>query len=177
MAKNNGAKELAKKMESLQKELEAKADELTRDVLLTGMESATLYRSSERGGFQKYDGDDDVDISIQYNITGGKHSRKDTRHAKKGEGSLVAVGESVLFQEFGTGLPALSGHPDPQGFVAGSWSESHKHKWNSPSGWWYTGSDGERHHTYGNAPQMFMYKSYIDMKEKSDELMKEMFKK
>lgn len=44
-----------------------------------------------------------------------------------------------------------------------------------PNGWWYLGDDGEWHHSYGIQASMPMYKASVEMRQKIDLIVKEVF--
>lgn len=112
----------------------------------------------------QYDGDNDV------TVTGPEWV---------GENKLVirASGKSVLFIEFGSGLPGY-GHPKAQdlGYGPGTYSDSEalggKHHWDDPKGWFY--KHDERSH--GNPPARAMYDAGKEMRERVAEIAREVFR-
>ena len=84
--------------------------------------------------------------------------------------------EKILFLEFGTGIKYSSiRHPkaDELGYGAGTFPG--KGYWNDPAGWWYMGKDGEFHHTFGVAPRRPMYDTAKELREKINDVIKEVF--
>ena len=114
-----------------------------------------------------YDGTNDVSVSVE--------SRDNNKVA------VVAVGSSVLFIEFGTGVKYPYNHPEAgkNGFTRGGYGYKLGRLEN---GWRYTGdpgSNGEvittgKHagevHTYGNPANMSMYETVRELEEKFEEI-------
>lgn len=138
-----------------------------------------LYRLSQEGyqiaaaGFEKaqYDGVNDSVVSIEnrdYNVR-----------------AVVALGSSVLFIEFGTGVTYSDNHPEASknGMIRGGYGQGKGNQ----STWGYYGSPGtngvvqkEIDHetlvtTHGNPANMPMYDAVKQLKEKLPELVKEVF--
>ncbi|MCM1223013.1 MAG: hypothetical protein NC548_52035 [Lachnospiraceae bacterium] len=115
----------------------------------------------------EYDGTNDVSVTVE--------NRGDYKVA------IVAVGSSVLFIEFGTGIRYPDNHP-----------EAHTHGFNRgeygyklgqlKGGWRYMGSPGThgevittgKHagevHTYGNPANMSMYQTMKELEQKFEEI-------
>lgn len=108
------------------------------------------------------DGGNDVTVNIE---------------AKPRHTTLVAEGKDVLFVEFGAGARYGYGHPQAQefGFGPGTYNPA-SGNWANEKGWWYTGDDGESHHSYGNAPAMVMYRAAKEMRQILPEVAREVFK-
>lgn len=116
-----------------------------------------------------YDGTNDVSVSLE----------------KRGQNkvAVVAVGSSVLFIEFGTGVRYTESHPeaDANGMTRGAYGY---HLGRLEKGWRYTGdpgSNGEvitegKHagevHTYGNPANMSMYQTVRELEEKFEEIVR-----
>lgn len=114
-----------------------------------------------------YDGTNDVSVSVE--------SRDNNKVA------VVAVGNSVLFIEFGTGVKYPDIHPEAgkNGFTRGGYGYK---LGRLEKGWRYTGdpgSNGEvittgKHagevHTYGNPANMSMYETVRELEEKFAEI-------
>lgn len=127
-----------------------------------------------RAKFQtaQYDGTNDVSVSVE----------------ERGENKLavIAIGSSVLFIEFGTGVKYTEQHPDAgkNGFIRGEYG----HKLGKlPDGWRYKGNPGTngemitsgKHtgevHTYGNPANMSMYDTVKELEEKFEEIAKRIY--
>ena len=133
-----------------------KADELTRRLAEIGADEA-------RVGFTgaMYDGDNDTTVTVEPNGDNGY--------------SIIASGTAVLFIEFGSGITYGYGHPDPEveGAQMGPGTyPSDKGHWNDPNGWYYAHDK----HTYGNPPSMTMYNTANDMRDKVQEVAREVFR-
>jgi hypothetical protein len=97
---------------------------------------------------------------------------------------IIAQGEDVCFVEFGAGIRYGEGYPStspsgkgsgrPRGVVG--IGEYGKGKGKNPKGWWYTGDDGDGHHTYGNPPSMTMWKTSVELREIISDIAREVFK-
>lgn len=106
----------------------------------------------------------------------------------RGEGKIavVAVGGSVLFIEFGTGIKYPDNHPEAgkHGMIRGQYGHG---LGKLPQGWRYKGdpgSNGEvitdgKHagevHTYGNPANMSMYLTVRELEEKFEEIARRVF--
>lgn len=87
---------------------------------------------------------------------------------------IVASGPYILFLEFGSGI-RYSGTKNPKaaemGYGPGTYPSNAPQQnppydnWESPTGWYYYGDDGQVHHTYGVRAKMPMYRA-------SEEIMK-----
>lgn len=110
----------------------------------------------------QYDGERDVTV----------HWEKRGEHRI----ALVAVGASVLFIEFGTGITyAGAGHPwgASTGMVPGSWSEGPEGKghWKDPKGWYY--AHGMK--SLGNPAGMAMYETGKELEQKFEEIARRVY--
>ena len=90
---------------------------------------------------------------------------------------IIAKGEDVCFVEFGAGIRYGQGYQGnkPKGIV--DIGQYGKKKGSNPKGWWYTGNDGDGHHTYGNPPSMAMWKTSVELREIIGEIAREVFSK
>ena len=132
-----------------------KADELTRRL-------AEIGAGEARVGFTgaMYDGDNDTVVTVEPNGNGY---------------SIIASGHAVLFIEFGAGITYGYGHPDPEveGVQMGPGTyPTESIYWAAPEGWYYANDK----HTYGNPPSMAMYNAANDMRDKVQELAREVFR-
>lgn len=115
----------------------------------------------------EYDGTNDVSVSVE--------------NRDKNKVAIVAIGSSVLFIEFGTGVKYPDTHPEAHshGFSRGEYG----HKLGRlKKGWRYTGSPGThgevittgKHagevHTYGNPANMSMYQTVKELEQKFEEI-------
>ena len=98
---------------------------------------------------------------------------------QKGQGNtyyILADGETVLFMEFGAGVKhAGSGHPKASEFGMGPGTYPNQKHAFDPNGWWFN-QDGEKIHTYGNAPGMPMYNAGQDLRKEILQVAQEVFK-
>lgn len=113
----------------------------------------------------RYDGTNDVSVSLE----------------RKGEMAVavVAIGSSVLFIEFGTGVKYPANHPEAakNGFVHGKYGYG---LGQLQGGWRYTGDPGTsgepdpdhpgQIHTYGNPANMSMYDAMRELREIFEEI-------
>lgn len=147
--------------------LERKTQELARELADRGMADARIrFQNAE------YDGMKDVQVSVQ----------------QEGENTFatVAVGSSVLFIEFGTGVRyAAPAHPDAQrlGYTRGGYGH---HQGLNEKGWVYRGASGGTHgkpvndaqtkwHTYGNPANMCMYYTVQDLRRELEQIARGVF--
>ena len=108
-----------------------------------------------------YDGDKDVEVTVE--------RREENTYA------IVASGATVLILEFGAGVTYGNGHPQAAEFGYGPGTYPGQTHAFDPKGWWYTGSDGKGHHSYGNAPSMVMYITGIELEQEVERVAKEVF--
>lgn len=88
---------------------------------------------------------------------------------------ILAGGETVMFMEFGAGVKHGNGHPQAQEFGMGPGTyPGQKHAFD-PQGWWFN-QDGQKIHTYGNAPGMPMYNAAKDLRKEIQQVAQEVFK-
>ena len=107
----------------------------------------------------KYDGDNDVRVSVEKR---GKTAR-----------AVVAFGRAALFIEFGSGVIRPL-HPEtPEGLERGSWSDGPqgKHHWQDPEGWYY--AHGKK--SKGNPANMAMYETVKELERRLEEIAREVF--
>lgn len=120
----------------------------------------------------EYDGTNDVSVSIEQRTTNRV--------------AIVAVGNAVLFIEFGTGVKYPDNHPEAasKGMIRGEYG----HKLGRlEKGWRYKGDPGThgemitegKHmgeiHTYGNPANMCMYLTVRDLEEKFEEIARRVY--
>lgn len=124
-------------------------------------------------GFQKaqYDGTNDSAVSVENR---GEKVR-----------AVVAVGSSVLFIEFGTGITYPDDHPEAakHGMVRGGYGQGH----GSQTTWGYYGDPGTHGHirsegergqlvtTHGNPANKPMYEAVKQLERRLPELVREVF--
>lgn len=121
-----------KQLKEYQAEFERKEQEFVRRLAEIGVSVA-------RAGYQiaDYDGEKDVVVSM---------NQEGTR------ATVVAMGSTVGFIEFGTGVryPEWSG--DDTEYTPPVHGSYGKGKGKNPHGWWFTAGAGASQHTYGNMP-------------------------
>lgn len=139
--------------------------------LLEALAQEGMQIASVKFGEAQYDGMNDVECAIELGETSV---------------AVLAVGESVLFIEFGTGIRYPDSHPEgaQNGMVHGGYGHGLGRLEN---GWRYTGfpgSNGEvittgRHagqvHTYGNPANACMYDTKKELETKFAEIARRCF--
>lgn len=155
-------------LERYEKSLNEKATQLVQCLADRGMTVSQLRFSNAQ-----YDGSNDVSVSVD---TRGELAR-----------AVVAVGGSVLFIEFGTGVRYPDDHPEAarNGMVRGGYGH---HLGRNPNGWRYKGNpgtNGERittgkHagevRTHGNPANKCMYSSIRGLEETFRDTVREVFR-
>ena len=144
-------------IEAFEKYLTEKTNELLQRLAEIGVEVMRV-----KFGNATYDGTKEVDCSY---MQGSDNSSV----------MVVAVGKSVLFIEFGSGILFPDAHPDPAAamYPHGSWSESAEGKghWDDPNGWYY--AHGQK--SYGNPANMSMYQTIRDLEDRFEEIVRSVF--
>lgn len=160
------------------------------DVLIRGIEEyqkwledrtkLLLQRLADQGyqiasaGFQQaqYDGTNDSAVSIEER---GEYTK-----------AIVALGNSVLFIEFGTGVTYPDDHPERPAEVGGRGTYGYRFG-SSPNGWRYPESNGAgstatpdpNHpgylHTFGNPANKPMYEAAKRLREELPKMVREVF--
>ena len=136
------------------KRVEHKAQEIAERLAQYGLQQVRIGYDAAL-----YDGDKDVEVSVE---------RIDDNTF-----AINASGTNVLILEFGAGVTYGYGHPDVGEFGPGTYP-GQKHAMD-PKGWWYTGSDGESHHSYGNVPSMVMYLTAMELEQEVLNVAREVF--
>lgn len=153
----NGIDAVIRRLENYANNLETKKKTFLERLADIGVNTAEINFSRAQ-----YDGDGTVDV--------------DKGWIDDNTIAVQASGNSVLFIEFGTGLPAAADvHEwgEKTGYVAGSWSDSEQGKghWQDP-GWWYY-EHGKR--SSGNPPARAMYEASKEMRENIIKIAREVF--
>ena len=136
-------------LEHDKKWLQTKADEVARRLAERGVTLARMYFDGAQ-----YDGIKDVSVDFE--------RRGDTQYA------VVAVGDTALILEFGSGVLLGYGHPEAavNGMGPGPYPDGKGH-WNDPNGW-YLPKEVQtvvgRQKSYGNAPAGAMYGASKELK-------------
>ena len=156
-----------KELESYKKWLKEKTEELVKELAKQGVEIAKLKFASAA-----YDGTKDVSVSFK--------QKKDTRYA------VMAVGGTVLFIEFGTGITYPDDHPEKPAGLIGRGEYGHK-LGRLPNGWRYNGDPGTngvvimqgKHagmvQTKGNPANASLYLTERELETKFKEIVKKVF--
>lgn len=139
-------------------------------VLIDRLASEGLTVASAKFASAVYDGTNDVSVTVE---SRGEHGR-----------AVVAVGASVLFIEFGTGIMYPDDHPEAaeHGMVRGGYG---KGKGKQPT-WGYYGDPGTNGHlrngkqgnlvtTHGNPANMAMYGTVKELRESITRIVREVF--
>ena len=144
-----------KTLEAYSRSLDDKAKELCRRLAELGMTVASA--AYDNVAYTRLVGDVDYDITVEPTENGYK---------------VLADGNSVLFIEFGAGIRFGDGHPLNSQFGMGPGTfNPESDNWKSPYGWWTPGGE----HTYGNQPSMGMYYAGKEIKNKVEEIAREVF--
>ena len=168
-----GIDEAIKELENWYEWLIDKTKEFVKVLSDNGVEIARV-----NFGKAVYDGTNDVKVEVREN---GEFKK-----------AIVAIGSTVLFIEFGTGIKYPDDHPEKFADLAGR-GEYGKKKGANPEGWSYVGNSGgtngeyraTRHrrdgtatiwHTYGNPANMSMYLTREELKRKFEEVARRVFK-
>lgn len=132
--------------------IKKKTDDLARRLGEIGVQRAEVYFAEAQ-----YDGKNDTRVRLE--------------HRGDGQYAVIAEGLATVFIEFGSGLIGY-GHPEPQGLVPGSYSDTiGKGHWNDPRGWYY--AHGQKSH--GNPPAAAMYKSEKEVEQEILNIVEEVF--
>ena len=107
-----------------------------------------------------YHGIKDVDLSVD--------QRGESTYA------IVASGETVLILEFGAGVTYGYGHPQAGEFGMGPTTYPGQKHAADPNGWWLPKEAGGGH-TYGNPPAMSMYLTGKELRNRLEEVAREVF--
>lgn len=153
-----GIERILKALDEYEREMNRKAQELVTRLAQEGMEIARFTFD-----IAAYDGVKDVTVYIE--------PRGELRTA------VVAVGQSVLFLEFGAGYLLGYGHPEPMGFGPGTYPG--RGHWDNPNGWYLPKAVQEAtgiEHSVGNAPSMGMYNAEKELEQRIQEIAAEVFK-
>lgn len=140
-------------------------------ILLNRLTEEGLSITSARFSQAVYDGTNDVSVSVENR---GERVR-----------AVVAIGSSVLFIEFGTGVTYPDNHPEAatNGFSRGSYGKGH----GKQASWGYYGEAGTNGIvktkkngqavviTKGNPANMSMYETVKALKDRLPALVKEVF--
>ena len=135
---------------------EEKARELAERLAALGATVASIRFSRA-----VYTGKKDVEVTVEALPNGYK---------------VKAVGESVLFIEFGSGVTYGYGHPEAGefGMGPGTYPDGKGH-WDDPKGWYLPKSAGGGH-TFGNPPAMPMYEARKAIEQELPRIVKEVFR-
>lgn len=139
-----GIEQLIREVKEYETWIQRKAQELAERLAQYGFNYARIEFARAQ-----YDGErGKIDISVE-------------RRSGKNRYAVVASGEEILFIEFGTGVRYGYGHPDAAKYGMGPGTypiPPGKGHWNDPGGWYIPLEKGGRH-TYGNPPNMSMFRT------------------
>ena len=162
-----GIKTLQKELKEQQKWTEKKIDELAKRLAELGVEKAEI-----NFGAALYDGVNDVKVT--------------KKHDGKGQYTVMANGQAVLFIELGTGIhypdAPLGEYQGAEGMTHGSYGKG----LGNNDYWFYTGqpgnAGGELAHghknstiTHGNPPNQPMYMTVRELEQEFARIVKEVF--
>lgn len=136
--------------------IERKANELVKRLADMGAVLASVEFSRV-----PYTGPKFVDISVD--------DLGENRYA------IVASGETVLILEFGAGIKYGNGHPLEGQFGMGAGTYPGQKNALNPNGWWLPKERGGEH-TYGNPPSMAMYHTGRELRNRIEEVAREVFR-
>lgn len=152
-----------REVEDLKRKITEGSKQLVRELAKLGYDITSFNFT-----WAAYDGTNDVSCHIE----------------ERGENmsAVVAVGEAVLFIEFGTGITFPDNHPEAaeHGMIRGGYG---KHQGSNPDGWRYRGDPGTygveekngKVHTYGNPANMSMYLAIQDIERDFAEIARRVF--
>ena len=152
----SGIERLQRSVEEYQRWLKDRSEKLLDRLAEEGYQIA-----SAKFAQAVYDGTNDVFVSTENR---GANIR-----------AVVAVGSSVLFIEFGSGVTYGYGHPEANqyGMGPGTYPEGKGH-WDDPRGWHLPKEKGGGH-TYGNPPAMPMYEARKAIEQELPRIVREVF--
>lgn len=119
-----------------------------------------------------------VNVSLEYSrsaYVGQKDVQITVEQIKPDTYAIEASGETVLFLEFGAGIRYGYGHPNPtlDGIKMGPGTyPSDKGHWDNPRGWYIPGGK----HTYGNPPSAAMYITGKELRNRIEDVAREVFR-
>lgn len=144
-----------KHLQDYQEWIERKAAELVDKLAAMGAVNASIDYSRAI-----YDGTNDISVTVE---NWGENRR-----------AIVATGSALLFIEFGAGVIG-GGHPMDGEFGYGPGTYPGQTHVPDPGYWWYTGDDGLSHFSRGNQPTMTMYLTAKELRERVEEVAREVF--
>ena len=145
-----------REVEDYRRWLDEKCAELVKRLADIGQATATAIYA----GAHDYEGEREEQVTVE--------QRGEATYA------IVASGRTVLFLEFGAGVKFGGGHPQAGEFGYGPGTYPGQTHAFDPKGWWFEDADG-KHHTYGNAPSMAMYNTAKELRERIEEVAREVF--
>ena len=132
-----------------------------------------------------------MSVNFEHAVYDGTNDvRCDIREAGENKVALLALGDTALFIEFGTGVKYPDDHPERfTGYAEGMAhrGEYGKGKGKNPNGWRYVGEAGTNGvrskaakvksviHTYGNPANMCMYNTKIQLEEDFEHIARSVF--
>ena len=139
--------------------LDRKCAELARKLADMGSVNVSL-------GYARaiYDGPKDVEVTVE--------QRGEATYA------IVASGETALILEFGAGVTYGAGHPQAGEFGFGPGTYPGQKRAMNPNGWFFYDYDGGGRYTrrtWGNPPSMTMYLTAKELRERIEEVAREVF--
>lgn len=146
-----------REVEDYRRWLDEKCAELVKRLADIGQATATAIYA----GAHDYEGEREEQVTVE--------QRGEATYA------IVASGRTVLFLEFGAGVTYGGGHKQAGEFGFGPGTYPGQKHAMDPKGWWFVDADGEKHHTLGNAPSMAMYNTAKELRERIEEVAREVF--
>ena len=105
--------------------------------------------------------------------TSGSHAESS---GSKATATISVGGDRILYVEFGYGVTFSNPqHPKAGELGVGAGTNSPMGHWKDEGGWWYKGSDGEGHHTYGAPAYMPVYHTAEELKRVMTQIAREVF--
>ena len=150
-----GIQQGIRELREYQDRLRGKCEELARRLADMGAVLASIEFSRV-----PYMGPKDVNIAVE--------QRTDNSYA------IVASGETVLILEFGAGIRYGNGHPQAAEFGYGPGTYPGQTHAMDENGWWIPKDKGGGH-TYGNPPSMAMYLTGKELRDRLEEIAREVF--
>lgn len=143
-----------KQLQSYQKSLKSKGKEICKRLAKYGADLAMVDYSKVA-----YVGEKDVFVSVEETEKGYR---------------ILADGETVLILEFGAGVTYGYGHEQAGEFGMGPGTYPGQKHAMDPKGW-HLPKDKGGAHTYGNAPSMAMYNAARSLRERVEQVAREVF--
>lgn len=103
-------------------------------------------------------------------------SIKNTSLKDFAEASIILEGRDIYFIEFSAGITyGRFNYPLDSGNNYGVGTYPNQKYALDPNGWWYTDENGMKQHSYGNRAYMPMYKSSVEIRNRVNEIARQVY--